>query len=101
MEPGTPNRFLTDLFQQAQENIAEENRQYAEEHKNYLDTMGLAKEIIDEIVDGDSALTASQRMKSLKHYLTSEKESKAIFSEKMKELGLKWDRVEKRYVQTN
>ena len=66
--------------------------------EKYETAMKAAREIIDSVVDADSALAAGKAVKGIPHCLTSEKESKAMLARKIKEMGLKWDKEAGQYV---
>ena len=99
LDDGTPNDFLTRLFEKARENIAAESAEYAPKQEAYKTAMQQVHSILDGIEDAETATEAAKVMKQVQHALTSEKEGKALFSAKLKELGLKWDRDGGRYVQ--
>src|SRR5699024_2373550 len=96
---GTPNDFLTRLFQQARENIAQEAQEGAEASQNYQWAMEQAKAILDTVEDGESATAAASKLGELEHALSSKREALAMHQNKAKELGLRWDKSEKRYVE--
>lgn len=98
LDNGTPNDFVSRLFDRARENIALEAAEFGAEKGRYDEVMAQAREIVESVQDPESALEASGRMKELRHCLTSEKEAKALFSGRLQELGLKWDKGAKAYV---
>ena len=61
--------------------------------------MEQAKAILDTVEDAASATAAAARLGELEHALSSKKESLAMLQAKAKELGLKWDKAGKQYVQ--
>lgn len=93
-----PNDFITKLFERAKQNIAAEASVFQDEREKYETAMKAAREIIDSVVDADSALAAGKAVKGIPHCLTSEKESKAMLARKIKKMGLKWDKEAGQYV---
>lgn len=94
----TPNNFITKLFEEMDQNIANEAEFYEEDRKQYEKVMN---EIIPKIEDMtfetvDSVLTL---IKTASHKLTSEKELKHIFMNKVSELGLIWNKETRKYEQ--
>lgn len=97
LDEGMPNDFLTRLFERARENIAAESAKTAGEMEGYEKAMAAAREIVSGIEDAAGASRAAGEMKKLQHHLTSEREGKALFSARVKELGLVYNRQEQRY----
>lgn len=96
---GGENNFLTNLF-------AEYNRVNEAEAKKINDTKALyqaamagGRGLIAEVKDAKSANETFPLMAKLEHHLTSEREIKAEWAAKMKELGLVFDRATGQYVQ--
>lgn len=95
--PDKPNDFLTRLFAQYNALSAAEVAQNAEEQEAYEAAMAEGREIVAGITDADSATAAMSKIKAVKHALTSKKEVNAAFNAKIKELGLFYDKVLKKY----
>ena len=95
--PDKPNDFLTRLFAQYNALSAAEVAQNAEEQKAYEAAMAEGREIVAGITDADSANAAMSKIKAVNHALTSKKEVNAAFNAKIKELGLFYDKVLKKY----
>lgn len=95
--PDKPNDFLTRLFAQYNALSAAEVAQNAEEQEAYEAAMAEGREIIAGITDADSANAAMSKIKAVNHALTSKKEVNAAFNAKIKELGLFYDKVLKKY----
>ena len=95
--PDKPNDFLTRLFAQYNALSAAEVAQNAEEQEAYEAAMTEGQEIVAGITDADSANAAMSKIKAVKHALTSKKEVNAAFNAKIKELGLFYDKVLKKY----
>ena len=95
--PDKPNDFLTRLFAQYNALSAAEVAQNAEEQEAYEAAMAEGREIVAGITDADSANAAMSKIKAVNHALTSKKEVNAAFNAKIKELGLFYDQVLKKY----
>lgn len=95
--PDKPNDFLTRLFAQYNALSAAEVAQNAEEREAYEAAMAEGREIVAGITDADSANAAMSKIKAVNHALTSKKEVNAAFNAKIKELGLFYDKVLKKY----
>ena len=95
--PDKPNDFLTRLFAQYNALSAAEVAQNAEEQEAYEAAMAERREIVAGITDADSANAAMPKIKAVNHALTSKKEVNAAFNAKIKELGLFYDKVLKKY----
>lgn len=95
--PDKPNDFLTRLFAQYNALSAAEVAQNAEEQEAYEAAMAEGREIVAGITDDDSANAAMSKIKAVNHALTSKKEVNAAFNAKIKELGLFYDKVLKKY----
>ena len=97
LSDGTPNDFLTRLFQQARDNIAQEAQEGARDSEQYHKAMEQAKAVLETVEDAESATMAARKLGELEHALSSKKESLAMLQAKAKELGLRWDKAGKRY----
>lgn len=95
---GTPNNFLTKLFKQVNENIAKEAEEFEKVRMEYENVMEQVRGIVSAITTPEEATRAVESMKTLEHTLTSEKESKNLFSSKIKELGYKFDKEKGEYI---
>lgn len=95
--PTTTNDFITKLFERARANIAAEAEVYAPQKEAYEQAMATGAAIIATITDAGTANAAMPQIKGIKHSLTSEKEIGVAFNAKIKECGLFWDRVLKKY----
>lgn len=95
-DPSIPNDFLTKLFKQVNQNILDEQKYFDEQKKKYEEVMNevvpviesMTLETVDEVVE---------KMKTINHVLTSEKELKHKFKEKILELNLVWNKELKKY----
>ena len=90
------NDFLTKLFEQANKNIQEESKVFEEERKQYQEVMNALNPLIKNMTleNVDEVIEA---IKTAPHILTSEKEAKAHFAEKIKELHLVWNKEKQQY----
>lgn len=93
-----PNNFLTWLFDEYNKKSEAEVKAEADSRKKYEDAMASGKAMIDVVTDAEMANRVAAEMKNIEHALTSEKEIKAMWKAKMKELGLVYDRSTKQYV---
>lgn len=99
LKEDAPNDLITRLFQRARENIAEESALGAEETARYKSVMEQVRKLVGAVEDAGSAGKAAAALKELHHARTSEREARAMLAEKARELGLKWDKAAKAYVQ--
>ena len=95
--PDKPNDFLTRLFAQYNALSAAEVAQNVEEQEAYEAAMAEGRKIVAGVTDADSANAAMSKIKAVNHVLTSKKEVNAAFNAKIKELGLFYDKVLKKY----
>lgn len=90
------NDFLTKLFELANGNIQNEAIYFEEQKEEYEALMNEITPIINEMI-GETIDEVSNTMKDLNHVLTSEKELKHLFKNKLDELGYKWNFEAKKY----
>ena len=83
----TPNDFLTRLFEEARKNIADESKVFEKDKEQHEVSL-----IIETIKDAETANRAAEAMKGVKHALTSNRESRALFRAKLSELGLVYNK---------
>lgn len=97
LTPGTPNDFLTKLFA-LYNSISEEEKEKADEAKSaYDDAMEAGNALIATITDADTANEAVAGLAAIPHALTSKKELGVALKAKVKECGLFYDKVLKKY----
>lgn len=101
LKPGEPNDYLTRLFETAKENIENEMDTYNKGRKAYESAMNDGRKIIRDIQKIDDLSKAAGQINSLNHALTSKEEINNLFKEKVSELGAKWDKEAKAYVQAD
>lgn len=92
-----PNDFLSKLFARYNAKSAEEIAAAAEQQKAYEEAMAAGREIIQSVADADSANSAMPKLKKIAHALTSELETNSAWNAHIKELGLFYDKVLKKY----
>lgn len=97
--PGSPNDFLTKLFEQYNAKSAEEMAHQNEQKKIYDDAMDAVNTLVLTVTDAESANAAVPLFKDIKHALTSERESALVWNARIKELGLFYDKVLKQYAE--
>lgn len=93
----SPNDFLSKLFSQYNALSVEEMEKNAAEQAAYESAMEAGHAIIDAVTDSETANTAMPMIKAIHHALTSEKEIGVAFNSKIKECGLFFDKVLKKY----
>lgn len=84
------NDFLTRIFDKAKANIEAENEAFAPIREQYDKTMIQVQDIIENIVDAETANAAVSSIPALEHVLISEKEARAMLKARTDELGLKY-----------
>lgn len=97
LTPTSPNDFLTKMFAEYNAISAKEIEQNNTQQAAYEEAMTAACVIIDTITDAESANIAMPLIKRINHALTSEKEIGVAFNRKIKECGLMFDKVLKKY----
>jgi hypothetical protein len=90
------NDFLTKLFEQANKNIQEESKVFEEERKQYQEVMNALNPLIENMTL-ENVNEVIEAIKTVSHILTSEKEAKAHFAEKIKKLNLVWNKEKQQY----
>ena len=93
----SPNDFLTKLFAEYNAKATAEVEQNAVDQAAYEAAMVEGTAIIASIVDADTANAAMPKYQALKHALTSNKELGVLWNKKIKECGLFFDKVLKKY----
>ena len=97
LKDGDPNDFLTKLFSQVKTNIAAENASLQPQKEQYEETMEAGKLAIETIEKPEDVPEAMKAIKSLTHALTSERELKAALTERIKGLGIVYNKETKSY----
>ena len=86
----TANDFISKIFDEARQNIADEENIFAPQRKQYETVMKDVAKLIDGIKDAKSANAAAEQLPKLEHALTSLQEARALLKDKTKELKLKY-----------
>lgn len=97
LTPTTSNDFLTRLFEQYNAKSAEEVAQAAKDKETYDAAIETSTELIQSVVDAKTANEAAVKFKSIPHALTSQRETAISWNNRIKELGLFYDKVLKEY----
>ena len=95
-DPSISNDYLTRLFKQVNENILNEQVYFDEQKKKYEEVMNEINPVIESMTV-DNVDEVIEKMKTVDHVLTSEKELKHKFKEKILELNLVWNKDLKKY----
>jgi len=98
LRPDTPNDFLTRLFAEYNAVSAEEQAQTAALQKAYAAAMAEGEAIINGIIGDETANKAVEKIKNIKHALTSLQEIRAAFAARVTECGLVFDKARGIYV---
>lgn len=99
LQPGMKNDFITRLFTAYNESSAAEAAQAAQERKEYDKAIAMGRTILDGVQDAESANNSMKEFKGITHALTSEKELGAMWNARIKDLGLIYDKAQKKYTQ--
>jgi hypothetical protein len=91
------NDYLTKLFEEANQNIQNESLYFEEQKKKYDELMEEINPLIEKMETKKDIEKITEKMKTVEHILTSEKELKHKFKEKLESLGYKWNFERKEY----
>lgn len=97
LTPDRANDFLTKLFEEYNHKAAAEVEQNEKAQAAYEQAMIDGVAIITKVTDADSANANMADFKGIKHALTSEKELAAMWNDKVKSLGLIFNKEQKKY----
>lgn len=98
LDDDKPNNLLTQLFEKARQEIAEESKIYEADKKAYQAVMKKGKKIIEGIEDAEGAEKAVSEIKKLDHILTSKRELNAVFQQQIRQIGVTFDKESGKYV---
>lgn len=98
LKAGEPNDFMTKLFATVKANISAESATLKPQQEAYDKAMKTGLMYIGAIDTPESATEVWAELKKIEHALTSEKELKAAFAAKVKELGYTYDKGKQCYV---
>ena len=97
LDDKTPNVFLTQLFEQANKNIQDEEKVFQEDRKKCEELVKEYKEVI-ETMTIENVDEVTEKIKLIdNHILTSEKEIKNHFKNKLDKLSLSWNKETQQY----
>jgi len=97
LKDGEPNDFLTRLFAQVRKNLDAEAKTLSPQQDQYKEVMDAVKRVCAELTKPEQAADTKEMLMNLPHVLTSEKEAKAMFSKRLKELNIVWNSAAKAY----
>jgi len=100
LSPESPNDFLSKLFSRYTSHSAKETEENAAEQAVYEKVMDDARTIISGIINAKTANSVVPKMKKIKHALSSEKEIRVLFNDKIKECNLIFDKETQKYTDT-
>lgn len=95
--PGSPNDFLTKLFEQYNAKSEAETAQANAQKEIYDKAIEAAQALIQTVTNEETANAAFPYLKGIKHALTSEREVALAWNGHIKKLGLFYDKVLKQY----
>lgn len=97
LKPGDKNAFFTDLFAKAQENINQESAIYCVERQQYDTAVAAGLQLIESIVDVESADAAVLELAKIEHALTSRAEIMAAYKARIAQINIRFNAKEKRH----
>lgn len=97
LTPEKANDFLTKLFDEYNHKAAAEVEQNEKDQAAYEAAMSAGLAIIAKVADVETANANMADFKAVKHALTSEKELGVLWNDRVKALGLFFDKVLKKY----
>lgn len=98
LKDGDKNDFLTKLFAQAKQNIANESAALKPKKEQYKKALKEGTEIIAQVKEPGQVLVALEQIRALDHALTSLKELEAALKHHAKENNWVYDKEAKTYV---
>ena len=96
LEDGVAGDFLTKLFAEMDNYTKEVGTKMQEERKQCEEVVNTLKPLVENMTI-DNVNEVIEAIKTVPHILTSEKEIKAHFAEKIKELNLVWNKEKQQY----
>ena len=100
LKEGQPNDFLAKLFAKVRTNLAEETKALDKEQAEYKEVMEAVERICEDITGLDTIEGAFEAFTKLDHVLSSKEEGIAMINKRCKEVGIKWDKTQKAWVET-
>ena len=92
-----PNDYLTKLFDKYNETAAKEIEEAKAQNEAYAAAVEQGRAIVEAVTDAETALAAVPRLRKIPHSLTSEIETNTLFNQKVRELGLVYNKTTKKY----
>lgn len=93
-----PNNFLTNLFMKVNDNIQREADYFEKQKEEYEEVMKRIMPLIEQMTF-ETIDSVTETIKNAEHKLTSEKELKHNFKEKLVELNVVWNKDAKKWEQ--
>ena len=100
LKEGQPNDFLAKLFAKVRTNLEEETKALDKEQAEYKEVMEAVERICEDITGLDTIEGAFEAFTKLDHVLSSKEEGIAMINKRCKEVGIKWDKTQKAWVET-
>lgn len=97
LAPGDKNDFLSKLFEVVRENIRKECEELAPQKDAYSTAMDTGRQLIECVNLPEDVTPCLDALGKLDHALTSEKELKALLKERMKDVGIAYNKNTKQY----
>ena len=99
LKDGEPNTFLTQLFEQVKMNQKAENEAFKPQKDAYDKAILEGNKIISAINDPEAVSSAMDKLNKISHSLTSEKELRSKFAQRLSDLGITYNKETKAYEQ--
>ncbi len=96
--PTDKNDFLTKLFETAKENIAKEAEALEPQREAYNAVMAEVYKMVDDAKTLPQMNELVEKLKGMKHALTSKEESWPLVLARAAELGFEWNKKEKKFI---
>jgi predicted house-cleaning noncanonical NTP pyrophosphatase (MazG superfamily) len=96
LKDGQTNTFLSDLFKKVIEDLNNEVQEYSKDKDVYDIAMSLTT-VINSATTAENINEVVEKIANMPHALTSERELKLRLHEKAKELGLVYDKDQRKY----
>lgn len=94
---GEPNTFLTQLFEQVKANQKAESEAFKPQKDAYDKAIAEGDKIIAKVMEPEDVAGAMDKLNKLSHSLTSEKELRSKFADRLSELGITYNKETKTY----
>lgn len=97
LKEGEPNTFLAQLFEQVKANQKAESEAFKPQKDAYDKAISEGNKIIASIAEPEDASKAMNELNAISHSLTSERELRAKFAERLSTLGITFNKERKAY----